>query len=117
MACVDLQLTGRLPGGMGRRFRDCRKVVGLTNGEDLFDVVHAVNELKSAPLVDTERAQHHVAGTSASRAEEIFGFGEEQVETGEVVGNGEDKSFAGEWMRGGRRRDQRRGFAASWEVA
>jgi len=68
-----LILEACLPTGM--LWGCCRQVVGLTDGEDLLGVVHAMNELESAPLVDAERAEDHVAGASVGRAEDIFGFG------------------------------------------
>ena len=80
-------------------------MMGVADGENLLDVVLAVNELESAPLVDAERAEDHVAGTSVGRAEDIFGFGEEQVEAGEMFGDGLGEGFAGERKFGMQRRD------------
>jgi hypothetical protein len=94
-----------------------QKAVNLTDGDDLLDMVHTVNELEPAPLIDAERTEDHVAGAAAGRAEEIFGLGEELVETAEVFGDGLRKSFAGERKGGRRRRNQLRGFTAGWEVA
>ena len=50
--------------------------------------MHAVDELESAPLVDVEWAEDHVAGASADWPEDPFGFREEKVEASKVVGDG-----------------------------
>lgn len=68
-------------------------------------MVLAVNELESAPLVDAEGAEDHVAGASAGRTEDIFGFDEEQVEAGEMFGDGLCEGFARERKFGMQRRD------------
>lgn len=79
--------------------------MGVADGEDLLDVVLAVDELESAPLVDAEGAEDHVGGASIGRTEYLFGFGEEEVEAGEVFGYGLGEGFAGELRIGGRRGD------------
>ena len=78
-------MSGRV---LRRGSRYCRNVMSVADGEDLLDVVFAVNELESAPLVDAERTEDHVAGASVGYAEEAFGFGEKQVEMGETFGDG-----------------------------
>jgi hypothetical protein len=70
-------------------------VVGLANGGDLFEVMFAVDQVKSAPLVDIERAEDVVVDALAPRAEESFRFVEEQIEAGEMVGCGVGEVFAG----------------------
>ena len=91
--------------------------MSAADGEDLLDVVLAVNELESAPLIDPEWAEDHEAGASAGGAEDSFGFSEEQVEAGEMLGDSLGEGFAGERKVGMQWSDQRRGFATAWEVA
>ena len=91
--------------------------VGFANGDDLPEVMLAVDELKSAPLVDAERAKDDVAGTSLRGAEDFLGFVAEGVDAIEVFGDGVGEVFAGEWKRCRSGRDGRRGFAAGWKVA
>jgi hypothetical protein len=56
--------------------RDRRpEVVGLADGDDLFEVVLAVDELEPSPLIDAEWAKDYVAGESIGGAEELLGFG------------------------------------------
>jgi hypothetical protein len=103
--------------GLGRGLRYWRKVMGVADGEDLFDVMLAVDELESAPLMDAEGAEDHVAGASIGCAEDLFGFDEEEVEAGQVFGYSSGEGFAGARRVGGGWSDQRRSFAAGWEVA
>jgi hypothetical protein len=69
--------------------------MGSTDGEDLFDVMPAVNELKSAPMIDVERAEDRVCGEPGGRAEDVFGFAANMVEAGELFGHGVGESIAG----------------------
>jgi hypothetical protein len=74
--------------------------VSFTDGDDLFEVVLAVDELKSAPLFDVERAEDSVTGALAGRSEESFGLGEKQIEMGKMFGGGLGEVFAGVGLRG-----------------
>ena len=91
--------------------------VGFANGNDLLKVMLAVDKLKSAPLVDAERAKDDVAGTSLGGAEDFFGFVAEEVDAAKVFGDGVGEVFAGERKRCRSGRDGRRGFAAGWKIA
>jgi hypothetical protein len=92
--------------------------VGFADGEYLLQVVFAVDELKLAPLVDSEGTECHVAGELAGGAEEFLCFGAEKVELREVVGGGLSEVFAADGM-GCRcsRCDKRRGLATMWEIS
>jgi hypothetical protein len=57
-------------------------VVGLANGSDLLEVMSAVDQMESAPLVDVEGAEDGVCGALAPRAEESFRFVEDEIEAG-----------------------------------
>ena len=46
--------------------------MGFADGEDLLQMMLAVDELKSSPLVDVERPEGHMAGKSAGGTEEFF---------------------------------------------
>jgi len=48
--------------------------VGFADGENLFEVMLAMDELKLSPLVDVERPEGHVAGEPAGCAEDLFGL-------------------------------------------
>ena len=79
-----------------------------SDGADLPDVVAAVDEVETSPLMDTERPQDDVAD-GTSRAEEGFGLGEELVDTGEAYSGFLGKFFAGEWRRAGAEGRRREG--------
>jgi hypothetical protein len=93
------------------------EVVGLADSTNFFEVMPAVHELEHAPLADIEWTEDRVTGALAGGTKEGLGFGEEQVEMGEVFGGGLGEVFAGEWMRGWWRRDKGRGLAAGGEVS
>ena len=59
-------------------------MVEPSNGENLPDVMLAVNQMESAPLVDAEWAEDHVRDATA-RTEEVFRFVEEIVDSGQVM--------------------------------
>jgi hypothetical protein len=91
--------------------------VGFANGENLFQVVFAVDELKLAPLIDSEWPEGHMAGASAGGTEEFFGFSAEEIELREVVGRCLGEIFTAERMSCGCDRcDQRWGFAAVGKI-
>jgi hypothetical protein len=46
--------------------------MGGSNGLDLFQVMATVNQVKPAPLVDAERAQHHVRDAAAVGTKQSF---------------------------------------------
>ena len=73
--------------------------MGFADGQNLTDVMPAVDELKFSPLVEAERAKEHVAGATGGGAEDILGFGAELVEVGKTFGGGVGELFAGEWVR------------------
>ena len=53
------------------------------NGTDLFEVMAAMDQVKSSPLVDAERTKNHM-GDAAAGAEDSFCLVEEFVETGKM---------------------------------
>jgi len=92
------------------------EAVGFADGHNFFEVVPAVHKLEHAPLADIERTENGVSSELVGSTEECFRFSEDQVEMGEVFGGGLDEGFAGEWVSGRLRRDERRGLTASGEV-
>ena len=92
-------------------------VVGFADGDDLLEVMLAVDEMKYAPLVDAERAEDDVAGALAVGPKIFSASVAEEIEVGEVFGGGVGEVFAGERKRCGSGRDERRGFAAVGKVA
>ena len=60
-------------------------MVASPDDADLAEMMAAMGEVESAPLVDTERAEDHVADGTA-RAEDGFSPGEELVHLGEAGG-------------------------------
>lgn len=75
-----------------------------SDGAYLSDVVAAVDEVETAPLMETERTQDDMAD-GTSRAEEGFGLGKHLGDAGEADSGFLGKLFAGEWRRAGRRAD------------
>jgi hypothetical protein len=69
--------------------------MGLTDGEDLFDVMPSVNELEPAPMIDVQGAKDRMSGEAGGRAEEAFGFAANLVEAGEMFVNCVGESIAG----------------------
>ena len=83
-------------------------------GENLPDVMGAVNEMEPPPLVNAERAKEDV-GDARSGAEERLGFVEEAIDAGQMFGDGTGEIVAGE-RRGETGRDHLlRSFAAARE--
>jgi hypothetical protein len=91
--------------------------VGFANGDDLPEVMLAMDELKSAPLVDAEWAKDDVAGASLRGTEDFFSFVAQNVDPVEVFGDGVGEFFAGERKLCRSGCYGRRGFAAGWKVA
>jgi hypothetical protein len=91
--------------------------VGFADGDDLLEVMLAVDQLESAPLIDAEWAENHVAGAASGGSEELFGFGAEGIDAGKVFCESLSEFFSGERMGCGCGCDQRRGLAAGWKVA
>jgi hypothetical protein len=91
-------------------------VVGLTDGENLVDMMAAVGEVEAAPLVDAERAEDHVSD-AAVWAKESFGFVEELVDGGESGGSFGGEIFATESLLRDGWRDERRSFPAAGHEA
>jgi hypothetical protein len=96
---------------------DGREAVGFADGEDLLEVMLAVNQLEFSPLIYVERPENCVAGKFAFGPEEFFRFGAEQIEVSQMFGCGGGERFAAEWVLGWSRRNHCRGFASVWEVA
>ena len=91
--------------------------MGFADGEDLLEVVLAVNELEFSPLVDVEGSKRHMARKFAFGPEEFFGFGAEQIEMIQMFGGGSDELLSGERMSRGTGRDHSRSFTSVREVA
>ena len=87
-----------------------------SDGADLSNVMAAVDQVETAPLVDTERPQDNVAD-GTSRSKKGFGLSEELVDTGEADSGFLGKFFAGKWRRARGRADGRGGFTAAWKVS
>ena len=68
----------------------------FADGDDLFKVMSTVHKLEHAPLVDIKRAEDSVVRELVRWTEEGLGFGQEQVEMGEVFRCGVGEVFAGE---------------------
>jgi len=91
--------------------------VGFADGENLFEVMLAVDELEFSPLVDVERPEGHVAGEPAGCAEDLFCLSTELIEMCQMFGRSVGEFFSAELAVCDRRRNQRRGFASMREVA
>jgi hypothetical protein len=96
---------------------DGRKTVAFADSENLLQVMLAVNELESSPLIYVERPEDCVARKFAFGPEEFFRFGAEQIEVSQMFGGGGGELFAAEWVSRWSRRDHGRGFASVREVA
>ena len=46
----------------------------FADGENLFEVMLAVDKLEFSPLIDVEWSQGHVAGKPAGGTEKLFGL-------------------------------------------
>ena len=91
--------------------------MGFADGENLFEMMLAMDELELSPLVDVERPQDHVAREPAGGAEEFFGLSTQMIEMCQMFGRGGGEFFSAEPVVCGGRRDQRRGFTSVRKVA
>jgi hypothetical protein len=66
----------------------------LADGEDLLDVVLAVDEMEPTPLCDVEGTENCVGRAVTGGTEESLRFVEEQVEMVEVVDGSMGQVFA-----------------------
>ena len=91
--------------------------MGFADGENLLQVMFAVDELELAPLIDVEGPQGGVARELTGTSKELLCFRTELIEVSQVLGCGNSKLFATELMGGWLGRHHEWGFAAVGEVA
>jgi hypothetical protein len=91
--------------------------MSFPDGENLLQVMLAVNELELTPLIDVEGPECRVARKFAGGPKELFCFDAELIEVTKMFGCGRGELFAAEWVCCRLRRYHGRGFAAVREVS
>lgn len=92
------------------------KVVGNANGANLLEMMAAMNQVKSSPLVDAERSENHVRDAAAG-TEERLRLVEKSVDSGQVLGKVTGKVTSADWGGNLGRSDSLRGHTTAGEDA
>ena len=93
-----------------------RDLIGLADCENLFDVMVAMDELKSSPLVDIHWAEYHMAGKAVVRAKDLLRLAADVAQPRQMLVDCDRKLFAGPRDRSGQRSHRRGSLASAWKV-